>query len=155
MSIIYDALKKVEQRLPFPNAKKETKNILLWLAIGAITLGFLASGFALFLLFSSLSKPVQITQKSSAVNPALRIKTAPAKPAPAPTLAREINPTRQKIYDTLDLKGIMDMEGERIALINNEILKAGDYINGAKVTRISKNTVELLFKDKVIILKIK
>lgn len=158
MSIIYEALKKVGQRLPFPNAKKETRNVLLWLVIAAIVLGFLASGVAVALLLSSLSKPVHVIEKTPAIIPSAPEVKPVARPPAAPALLplpNSINPPQQKVADTFDLKGIMDMGGERIALINDEIMKVGDYINGAKVARITKDTVELFLENKEIILKIK
>ena len=159
MSIIYEALKKVEHKFRLPEAKKEQDKLFLWSAIAAIFLGFVGSGVAAVLLFSSLAKPVQIIQQTT---PALiRSDPYPAHPTSLPTpafpiqLPNPIIPVRQKVADTLDLKGIMDSEGEKIALINSEILRVGDYINGARVIRITKNSVELVLKDKIIILKIK
>lgn len=159
MSIIYDALKKVERNFHLPETKKDQDKLLLWSAIAAIFLGFVGSGIAVVLLFSSLAKPVPIFPKAA---PELVQPNLPATPTPAATtippplqLPIPIIPVKQKISDSLDLKGIMDSGGERIALINSEILRVGDYINGARVIRITKNSVELVLKDKIIILKIK
>lgn len=162
MSIIYEALKKIKP--VFPDAKavnKQEKSFLLYLAVTAIFLGFLGSGIAIFLLFSSLAKPVQVIQKdflpaTPAPAPAVPAVNAPPRPSAVnPVLPSIIIPQKPRSSNTLDLKGIMDYAGERIALINNEILKEGDYINGARVVRITKNSVELFLKDKIIILKIK
>jgi len=160
MSIIYEALKKVEQHLPFAEARKEKKATWIWLAIAVIFIGFIGCGIAIVLLFSSLKPPLQIIQQAPstpapAVAPSTVKLQTPATSSQPLVSSNLINPPRQRIADNLDLNGIMDMEGERIALINNQILKVGDYIQGARVMRISQDTVELLLKDKIIILKIK
>ncbi|MFZ5800003.1 MAG: hypothetical protein ACOY3D_01315 [Candidatus Omnitrophota bacterium] len=157
MSIIYEALKKIKPVFPDTKAAQKEKSLLLYLATAAIFMGFLVSGLAIFLLFSSLAKPVQVIQKDFLPStPAAPQVNAPPQPSAVnPVLPNIVIPQKPRAAATLDLKGIMDSAGERIALINNEILKEGDYINGARVIRITKNSVELFRKDKIIILKIK
>jgi hypothetical protein len=161
VSIIYEALKKVERnfrRAPKAPAPEEKKSPALWLAIVAVCLGFVGCGIAIALLVSSLGRPMEVIQKNASVairdttssKPRTAAAALPSFQFPSPLI-----PSRQKISDSLDLKGIMDAEGERIALINSEILRVGDYVNGARVIKITKNSVELIYKDKIIILKIK
>lgn len=52
----------------------------------------------------------------------------------------------------LRLNGIMEGKGESLAVINNKILRKGDFIEGAELIDISSNKVTLLYNRKEIIL---
>ena len=80
-----------------------------------------------------------------------------AESQPVITSAKEIaamipQATPPEITSTsgLVLNGIIASEDEQMALINNQILKAGDYIDGKRVVRISNDTVEIFDNGKVI-----
>ncbi|MCM8761506.1 MAG: hypothetical protein NC938_01080 [Candidatus Omnitrophica bacterium] len=55
----------------------------------------------------------------------------------------------------LELNGIMYLEEGPRALVNNSIVQVGDVISGAKVTKINKNSVVLIYSDIEITLNLK
>ncbi len=50
----------------------------------------------------------------------------------------------------LILNGTLLSDGEQFAIINNQIVKAGDEIKGAEVIKISANSVELEFSGRTL-----
>lgn len=140
MSIIYEALKKTQSRLINRQEEKPKNNAFLWFTIGFIFTGFLGCGFALMLLINSAHpktsvKLITAALKTSEKTPAA-VTTAPAKKTQTP----------------LVLNGIISMEGENVALINNQILKEGDYIDGMRIINITKDKVELYSQGKLLVL---
>ncbi|MDP2938888.1 MAG: hypothetical protein Q8O13_02245 [Candidatus Omnitrophota bacterium] len=142
MSIIYDALKKVQNQFPMPNSVKNKNNIWLWLSIGSITLGFLGCGFVLMLLINSSSQKTVIKN----IKPENNKPTETLKAINLPQISKQTS------SNTLVLNGIISMEGEYLALINNQILKEGDYIQDMRILSITKERVELYSKGKITIL---
>lgn len=165
MSIINDALKKVQfnmnhysysNKVSTPQAQNpqvqqswDHKNGLLWgitLMIGLAVLG--CATLIIFIVSASRQTKVASVRKTS----------------PATTNVREIvnmisnSPsaaTGQDQADVLILNGIIFSDTEQLALINNQILKAGDYIEGKRVLSISSDKVELFDKGEVITLSTK
>ncbi len=137
MSIIHEALKKAQIRLTIPSEDKKKTNILILLGIGFVFLGFLGCGFALMLLINS-SRPKtfvkvvelrkQLNEKKVAINLPL---------------------TSKPDNSQLVLNGIISMEGNYLALINNQILKEGDYVQGMRIINITKDKVELYSQGKL------
>jgi len=162
MSIIYDALKKVEQSnseatgsqasLNKPH-KHSLKTYLLYI------LAVCAGLFAVNIFFSFLTHPKNISKAN--VNPAAAVpltKAQPKQEAPKqailPQQAQVNAPATQnpaltgspvKMVSTglLILNGIFFSENEGYALVNNHIVKEGDVVGGATVKRISADEVEL------------
>lgn len=58
--------------------------------------------------------------------------------------------TKRELKEKLVLNGVFFSEGQKYALINNQIVKVGDSIIGAKVKRITLEEVELEFEGSII-----
>jgi len=167
MSIIYDALKKVESKFKEFNKtgansnssekkKVPVKVYLLFLLL--IVIGFVSTK----MFFNILAAPPQKnTQQilSSKINTA----GAPAKiqeqknpnfqPQAAPSMENRAQaPTTRESPSSpsLVLNGIFFSEDEGYALINNKILREGDTIEGVTVEKIDLDEVELKSGDSTI-----
>ena len=170
MSVIYDALKKVEgtpgpepekPRLPHPS-----KSYLLYLTVAG--LGFLCAG----LFYRSLAPNIKTTPtaalpvappaaKVSApttgvippppmVIPLLKITTKTIPAAVDTGIQQGLKPAvtpREKVEEpvipALNLNGIFFSGKDGYALINNRILKEGDTIEGLKLDKVTVDAVEL------------
>lgn len=151
MSIIYDALKKVEESnikdiKPQINAAEDHRRKLkIYLLYGlAACVGL----FAVNVLFIFLSRPKQIVKVDS-IDPAqvpkvptLLQNQAPLQ-QPAQQTAPRVSPVKMSSKGLLILNGIFFSENEGYALINNHIVKEGDTVNSAIVKRIGVADVEL------------
>jgi len=149
MSIIYDALKKVEKINPAgkPNELPRApnyKNYLVYILIAG--LGIVIAN----LFFGFFSKPLP-PKVNLAPNGRLA-DTLTAPPAAAPQVNPSQTPTENQVSPVTQskkepphivLNGVFFSENEGYALINNQIVKQGDSIEGAAVTRIGLNEVEL------------
>lgn len=123
MSIIYDALKKVESKPGLTEGKKSNaghkpavqKKSYSYLLV-------IVTGLALASIIYNLATKYPL----------------------AKTLKAATNVSAQaKLGHKLDLTGIFFSGDKNYALINNQILKEGDTIVGAKVRRITTEAVEL------------
>jgi len=65
---------------------------------------------------------------------------------------RKIN---KAISHNLELTGILGTPDNPSALINDKIVKVGDVIEGAKVVKINKNSVDMSLQDKKFVLDLK
>lgn len=160
MSIIYDALKKAGQTAnKDTEIKKEAKpksalrNYLIYglVAIIGFFLANLAFGF-FFKQAGAISAERQRTQKKK-LPPAL-VRKAPTS-APTPMVIIPGNPQKEAepakpAPPSLVLSGVFFGDNEASALINNQILREGDTIEGATITRIEMDAVELKFQDMTI-----
>lgn len=140
MSIIYDALKKAQSHFTFSSPEQKKPGALLWIGVALIFLGFLGCGFALMLVINSANqktvvKLVPPQKQAEEKKPILNI----------PMIFKSEN-------QQLVLNGIITMEGEYLALINNQILKEGDYVQNMRIISITKDRVELYSKGKLILL---
>ncbi|HEV8440496.1 MAG TPA: hypothetical protein VGT40_20595 [Methylomirabilota bacterium] len=66
-------------------------------------------------------------------------------PAPPPRAAATAAPEKPAV--PLDLKGIVGFPGGFLAIVNNQIVKVGDTVNGYRVERITENAVTLRERD--------
>ncbi len=147
MSIIYDALKKIEKsnilRASVDKKGTESKNRLkIYLIYFLVACSGIFIG-NIFFNFLSAPKGIVTQPAGSSVKEAL--------PQPPEELPLEIAPTvsvdpARKLRELLVLNGIFSSQDEGYALINNQIVKEGDLIEGAKVLRIGLNEVELEFQ---------
>lgn len=146
MSIIYDALKKVERSIEVEKKdsheaavglKSKIKLPLFYTLI--IILGFsLASVFFKFIDLSSKGKKIPQSLTPSVVSsPVVNVNQDTA----LTVLKENTNPTNSAT--SLALNGIFFSEGQGYALINNQIVRENDTIDGAKVLKITSNAVEL------------
>jgi hypothetical protein len=174
MSIIYEALKKVSRKdndashnepnpPPMPTSssaliKSAAKNKLA-LALAGITMGILVTWLIMNKLTATATfQKIQTAKKNSSAallnNPAASpIKEARHEDAdgPAALSANEKLPAPEA--PELILNGIALSADGNLALINGEILQAGDDIGGAKVREITDKQVTLTFRNEEIILK--
>lgn len=150
MSIIYDALKKVQTSHQEPlkdkaeQSKPKPKPYLLYVLV--IGLGVLIASifFGLFTPKSSSKEPLLAKNPSVAGKyPATNI--SPPLPKEAPILETQKHPASPWV-----LNGIFFSDNQGYALINNRILKEGDVIEGAKVVRVTLEGVELESEGKVV-----
>lgn len=164
MSIIHDALKKVEKSfqttatLTTEQRKIKQPNFKIYLGFGLIVaLGF----FVANLIFSFLAKippdkslaKLDLSSKNqlpASPKPDLSAKIETSKEtaalpesAPPQTLDQKTGEIKKEPSPPLVLNGLFFSENEGYALINNRILKEGDEIEGAIVKRITLDAVEL------------
>ncbi len=145
MSIIYDALKKLEQEAvtetrPRPKEKifKQQKIKLIAIYILVACVGLVIGN----LIFSTLAPPLP-GAKARPVT--LAREPLKAEIPPLQGIAHVAQAPSQETLPSpiLVLNGIFFSQEEGYALINNQIVKEGDEVNGAKVKKISMDEVEL------------
>jgi len=71
----------------------------------------------------------------------------------APPPSQTILPKRNNTL--LTLNGIIAADDVQMALINNEIYKVGDLVEGKKILKITENSVELAVDEGTVILETK
>lgn len=133
MSIIYDALKKVEKSdiLNKDNKPKENRGNY-WVYISLICFGIFITSMFLFTMVS-------------------RNKAVLAAKGQKKYISRQADHLSDKIAQTIStgsklsliLNGVFFSGDKGYALINNEIFKEGDVIKGAKISKISLDEVVL------------
>jgi hypothetical protein len=156
MSIIYDALKKVENKVgqikaqTFAVSPKKEKNFqvkifilsLLVLGIGFVMAKMLFS-FTLTTRLQRLALP-SFNQPQPPKSEVIDVVQEPLeKPIPAEPNVSKSPAIESEPPATLLLNGVFFSSQEGYALINNQILKEGDSVEGAKVMRITLEGVEL------------
>jgi hypothetical protein len=158
MSIIYEALKKTQANPESASRENLPKNKDLINPRPSLFkkhAGLAASGAVLGILFTWI-----ITHKlpAPAGAPAPIVKTG----LPTPLSLPKNSKAAQKALGAagspgalphLLLNGIVLSEDGNIAMINDQICKAGDEIEGAKITRITSSQVTLGFRNQEIVLK--
>lgn len=163
MSIIYEALKKVQGKsdaaaaVPAqPAGKASDANGVLKKSTAVRTIIFLLVFLALgmFLIEIVINRWFAARAKKEKTSPIAASYTLPVAEKielkePAPSVESSA------VQPQLVLNGIVLSEDGNIALINDQILKAGDDIDGARVEEISENQVVLSFETRRITLKAK
>lgn len=153
MSIIYDALKKVEEakRITYPKEiiKEDKSKYKIYLIYGLIVCFgvFIASIF-----LGRFSKPLE-TNIHQVAKDLPQIEKTLAEPIPKPIVPISTPlsvESKEESLISFVLNGIFFSEDEGYALINNQIAKVGDVIEGARVLRISLDEVELESKGSTI-----
>lgn len=152
MSIIYDALKKIKVSPSTANAPEpkktqpSTNTYILYLIVIIIGI-FVAKLF--FGFFKPGAKVALVeTKKISATQPQAQPQTQPVVPAPVAETKPQEEPLKEAVpaalsSPTFTLNGIFFSGEEGYALINNQICKVGDGVDGALVERITLEGVEL------------
>lgn len=158
MSIIYDALKKVEasnsQNLKVPTPKKPKHNFKIYLLYLLVTCG---GGIIASIFFGLFTKPSQVVKTSlSTTSVVAENKTTTTESISAETSLKGAefvsvaNQTQRQPLPTFVLNGVFFSQDERYALVNNQIVKEGDVIEGVMVKRIALNEVELESEGSII-----
>jgi len=170
MSIIYDALKKVEEKVEGQNLavstdakilqkdKPDFKKLSLYLLV--LISGLVAANFLFNILSSRRSvskdlaqaKPNNVATQKSSGNVAAMVKPA-AVSAPDKSPAVVAQPQSQSesqelvvqepTAPELVLNGVFFSDEGGYALINNRIVKEGDSIEGVKLVKIYADSVEM------------
>ena len=155
MSIINEALKKTEASIQRnsiketikPDRKLNLKSYLLYISIFVI--GLFLSNF----IFTSINRKIQTHQapKTSKGAPISEkeLKTNEILPTVAPAVLPE---KQNKPEKNFILNGIFFSDNDGYALVNNQIIRENDSVDGAKVEKITANTVELNNEGKIITL---
>ncbi len=163
MSIINDALKKTQSQLEkFSPARQnpEHKDVhpFFWSIAIIVFVGFLGCAVVLgFLYFRQSERKKQAAINNTANNskdsqPALMQTERSKERTDNP---QSIPPSQASITDndSLILNGIITMDQEPFALINNQIYKEGEYIGQRRILSISVNEVEIYDNGRTIILR--
>lgn len=165
MSIIHDALKKTEGALqppqenppeaPSPEVvsylKKKRKISRIKWAIFYV----LAASLGLYIgniPFDLVGKAGNLVKNFALPSPAAKKQAKPkALQKKGASLLKNIPflPAVKKESDAFVLNGIFFSEGEGYVLINNQILKVGDVVNGATVREIGKEEVTLEARGRI------
>lgn len=153
MSIIYDALKRIEQNVTnshnqkgIPADKKEPRvqksNPLLVFILIILSAVFI------------IKTVMHIMKRPKATPPAVSLEslTTESKPSSIDQTLEEEVAIQEPVEPVLTLNGIYFQGKEGYALINNRIVKSGDTIQKAIVKEISLERVSLDFEGKVITL---
>jgi type II secretory pathway component PulC len=163
LSIIYDALKKVELAQKETNEEppkkekffklKNTKLYLIYLLV--ICLGIFA-GNIFFGYLNSEKKPALAKQEIFHKSKKPQQAQVPRITQVLPSVDKvKINDTKKESPASLVLNGVFSAKNQSYALVNNQIVKEGDIIEGATVKRIEPRGVELEKSGQVIKLSIK
>ena len=157
MSIIYDALKKVEHSnlKNLDKSKKETKKTKFPYLIFAlvVTVGFFIAKVLFDIFGLPLTKDIANNTFKDNLKPRSK-STAPVVINQPVTKGAYLEQVQEKSYPNLLLNGIFYDGQQYYAIINNKILKEGESIEGARLIRILSNRVELEFEGRPISLKI-
>jgi len=140
MSIIYDALKKIENKNKVENkdrqqtapSKKKNKNIFILMLLITVFCVLLID-----LTYRQLKKSYALKQKKIQEALALQAQKLQNKPKAAEGIEK-------KLPENLNLEGIIYEEKEPLAVINGRILKVKDKIEDLEIVNITPNSVELI-----------
>jgi hypothetical protein len=124
MSVIYDALKKVEDKDKRPLDKGKKKPFILFLCLAVMIIG-VAIVFIVFKL-----------------PPKKQTASLPGQKAPA--LAELDSQDKYSPESNYVLEGIIYDREAPVAIINGTILKEKDKIGKAEIIKINRDSVELL-----------
>ena len=142
MSIIYDALKKVEgtNLKDFESPKKEIKKrkTILFLYTGLVMVGFLVANIIFKIINNQSTKDAVDGSSLAGHKPEVILPTSLPPPAPA-----TLTPSSSRLV----LGGILYDETQPYAIINKRIVKVGDSLPGAKLIQIFPGKVELESED--------
>jgi len=151
MSIIYDALKKVQTGLKMENKKiPPVKPVFLYLGIAVIGVLLAQFLFNFFAPSAPSSKKLKVNVTALKVTPSVKQQAPLEKVVTQPQAAQQTVPVAQAELPSLVLNGIFSTGNEGYCLINNQILKVGDEIEGLVVEKIKDQEVELSNKGTII-----
>lgn len=150
VSIIYDALKKTQNKREFTQVqatfleRKLNRNIA-WLKLGLLGAGCLL----LFTIFSYYPR-VHLTEtpRQTAM---LDKKNPPVKQLAAGKNKNHVMRQALSAKPILILNGVFLSENERVAMINQQYLHKGDMINGMQLLKITANKVILRNADQELV----
>ena len=157
MSIIYDALKKVERStnkdiITEVNKERSGSKLTSYLLYALVACAGIFAANMIFGVFSPekttpMPKEAKIVPPATGQKPAKSAKPAtketlspiPPKAAPAAIVEAKIEP----MIPPLILNGVFFSKNEGYALINSKVVKQGDSVEGIKVRKVNLDDVEL------------
>ncbi len=146
MSIIYEALKKTQEKLKFAATLDPREKLKLKLYIVFIFIALLGCSYALTTLFYSPA-PLSVDIIKKQITSSLLQQKQPLQASSS----RPAKTTSERFV----LNGVVTMDNEKVALINDEMVRKGEFIEGAYVINILDNKVYLDLGGKPVVLKIK
>jgi hypothetical protein len=160
LSIIYDALKKAEKNVNTePKAKTKPKPKLYLIYILAVCFGLFIASLVFSYLTSSKkqslagTKKISIAKKTNLGFPVKPSPPTPSNPKPAPSVKivqASSGNIRKEHQGQFVLNGIFFSGNEGYALVNNNIVKENDTVEGATVRKITLDEVELDYEGKAV-----
>lgn len=146
---IDDAVKASPKRII---AKPKKSTVRVWSSIATLFI----VGFAVVAFFYTTGSNTNTAYAPPSYTPVIE----PVAPAPAPSIIKAVTkpPVRPRQMPRLPdfvLNGIIQGKGESLAVIDNQILKKGDFYRGAQVINIGGDNVALSYHGQEIILRIK
>lgn len=155
MSIIYDALKKVElsdsneaKAGPVKSPKRKPRNYLLY-ALVIFAVIFIANIFYDRLFEAGPVKSKVTTRNANLSKEAKSVPSTSKNGPDNPPLERISEPVKEAV-SSFTLNGVFFSGNEGYALINNRIVKEGDKIEEATVIKITLDEVELKYDSSTI-----
>jgi hypothetical protein len=160
VSIIYDALKKVEESTgktltgePAPKKEAVSGKFKTYWLYGLVILAGLFLGNIFFGLLTNLKTPAGAGPKAENITTPLLKPQAPPPLAALPQEKQQALPAEtsaavpplpeEKPLPSFTLNGIFFAQEEGYALVNNQIVKVGDTVDGSTVKTINSDSVEL------------
>lgn len=140
MSVIYEALKKIEQKNNKDKTPSSKNNFVIIVVIGLFSLGISSAYFTLKPSTKQTKAPVVIE------NEGIYFPKKRSKIKKVFSLQKGLSKSK-KSHGQFLLHGLIYDEEESIALINGKKVKMGEAIEGARLLNISRNGVELETKD--------
>jgi len=154
MSIINEALKKTELSIQKNEAIKDTASngktskrpILLYIFI---LVAGLFLGNLIFSLLTRKAHPANIVKTATSAQPIPSLKqqipAVQTLPATASLPKKENNTPEPEVSEKPEfiLNGIFVSDNDGYALVNNQIVRESETVDGAKVKKITANSVEL------------
>lgn len=168
MSIINDALKKVQQNLewrkkiiststsvPTPSAKEKFSHISQIIILGSF-LGSVLIFILLFTLYPKQKTIIPSTTDNKEKSSMEKVVTAliPSLSSDPKPLPEAKSSTAKNRVIGLTLNGIIQMNNGYVALINNKIVKEGDAIGEKKVLKIDEKQVKIFNNGETVILQL-
>lgn len=145
MSIIYEALKKVDKTLKKPaelpvltKSQGKPKPYLVYILTIAVAV-FIAN--VIFGFFNKSRNPTG--NKVSASSTLVALPAVKIEQSPVVSQTANASEVKKVTPEDLSLSGVFFEQGSDYALINNKIVKVGDVVQGLTVKSIGLEGVEL------------
>jgi type II secretory pathway component PulC len=155
MSIIHDALKKVQNKTPpevkiLPPKQKKIKTVLTLLCTIAIILGSL--GFLYNQWHAYFPKVKKLAKLPENLVPLAKLTVNPPVPTKLPAIS---NTPKTSTPVTLNIHGVMSDGPNNVVLINDQVYQEGDEVDGVKIVKISLDSIIVINNGKEETIRVK
>ncbi len=158
MSIIHEALKKAQlsqpenkihiSKAPLTTENPSANNSVFWSCI--ILILCLATFYNLYQYVHRVNE-IAATKFHDTK---LTIASSTITPLPVPiAVVKTLKPPQPQKGEII-LSGIVEMDKKSFALINNEFYETGEMVQGAKITKITTDSIEILQKGQARTIKV-